>query len=242
MYVENGYVASFVPPFEISDGYEGVIEFGTAKMRDFTINFPLYSDVNELLIGIKEGADLREPEPYTVKKPIVYYGSSVTQGGCASRPGNSYQGFVSRKFNADYINLGFSGNAKGEAEMADYIKVLPMSVFVYDYDYNAPNAAHLNETHEKMFLKIREANPSLPIIIMPRPKYHLNGGDARCFEIIKKTYENAIKRGDKNVYLIDAKTLLELAGNEGTVDACHPTDLGFFSMATALIDVLKEIL
>ena len=117
-----------------------------------------------------------------------------------------------------------------------------MSVFVYDYDHNAYRAADLEQTHERMFLEIREARPDLPIVIMSRPRHCLLEDDARRLEIIKATYQNALARGDQKVWLLDGPTLMQLCGNEGLVDGIHPTDLGFFSMANALIEVLQEIL
>ena len=79
---------------------------------------------------------------------------------------------ISRALDCDYVNLGFWGNAKGEEEMANYIATLKMSAFVYDYDYNAPSAEHLQATHEKMFKIIREKQPNLPIVILSAPKYY----------------------------------------------------------------------
>ncbi len=242
MYIGDRYVASYIPPFDISDGFEGVIDLGHGGMREITINFPLYSNVDALYIGLAEGAWIQAPVPYAIQKPIVYYGSSITQGGCASRPGTSYQSFVERQINADYINLGFSGNARAEQEMVDYIKSLSMSVFVYDYDHNAPSIEHLRNTHEKMFLAIREQHPELPVVMMSRPKLYPSEEEMERLAIIRTTYENALARGDRNVYFIDGRDLMATAGNEGTVDTCHPTDLGFFSMAKALVPVLEGIL
>lgn len=245
LYVRNeteAYFGTFVPPYNLNDGYESIIRFNSSKMREITINFPLYSDISEMYIGVKENSLIHEPSPYNIKKPIVYYGSSITQGGCASRPGNSYQSIISRRFNADYINLGFSGNAKGEQEIAEYIKKLNMSVFVYDYDYNSPSIEHFKESHEKMFLTIREANPFLPIIMMSRPKYCFNEEEKQRFDVIKSTYDNAILKNDKNVYLIDGKKVMESAENNGTVDGCHPNDWGFMSMAKAVGDVIQGII
>ena len=126
--------------------------------------------------------------------------------------------------------------------MSDYIKRLPMSVFVYDYDHNAPSVEHLYNTHERMFKEIREENPDLPIIILPRPKYYINKEEKERAKIIQATYENAIKSGDRNVYFIDNRRLMRLCKNEGTVDNCHCTDLGFFSMAEAVGKVMEKIL
>lgn len=242
LYEGTRYVSTFTPTVDPTTEFESIIHLGEPTMREITINFPLYSSVKELYIGIDETAELKEPEKYSNQKPIVYYGSSITQGGCASRPGTCYQAHISRKFNADYVNLGFSGSALAEDVIIEYIKGLDMGLFVYDYDYNAPTPDYLNTTHEKMFLAIREANPSLPIIIMSRPLHKRNRtvNDNRRMEIIKRTYENAKRRGDCNVYFLSGDDLTELCGNEGTVDNCHPTDLGFASMAAALIRLIEQ--
>lgn len=235
------YYKSFAPPFDIVDGYESVVEFENSNMREVVLNFPLYSNVCELYIGLSDKAKIEEPTPYKNKKPIVYYGSSITQGGCAARAGNSYQSIISRRFDVDYINLGFSGSARAEDEIIEYIKNLDMSLFVYDYDHNAPTVEHLEETHEKMFNSIREKNPDLPIIMMSKPRFYLDKVDEKRFEVIKKTYDNAKATGDENVYFIAGGELMKYAGNEGTVDDVHPTDFGFASMAKVLGDVMETI-
>lgn len=232
------YVKSFIPAFNFNGGFEGVIELGGSKMREFTINFPTYSEVSELYIGLSNNAAVLPSDPYKCEKPVVFYGSSITQGGCCSRPGNTYEGFVSRRFDIDHINLGFSGSARGEDEIAEYIKDLEMSVFVYDYDHNAPTREHLENTHERMYNIIRKANPNLPIIIMTRPTYYPY---TITEDVIKATYEKAKANGDK-VYYLDGPALMATAQNEGTVDGCHPNDLGFFSMAKAVGDILEGIL
>lgn len=244
MYIgeEEVYYNSFIPPYDMNEGYENVIYFDSRKKREITINFPLYSGLSELYIGLEDDAVLEKAGGYKCEKPIVFYGSSITQGGCASRPGNSYESIVSRALQTDYINLGFSGSAKAEDQMAEYISSLDMLCFVYDYDYNAPSVEHLQNTHQRMFFKIREANPDLPIIILSRPKCVLNDEEKIRLDIIKNTYNQAVASGDKNVYFISGKELMEYAENDGTVDGCHPNDLGFYSMARALIKQLKGIL
>ena len=241
---ENGqqiHKGSFIPPRDIESGFESVIDFDNRKEREITINFPLFTEVCELYIGLQKGCKLEPASEYTHQKPVVYYGSSITNGGCASRPGNTYQAVISRMLDCDFVNLGFNGNAKGEQEIADYIKGLDMSVFVYDYDHNAPTPEHLLDTHEKMFLTIREKNPSLPIIMTSRPKYQLNKEEKKRLKIIKQTYQNAIDRGDKNVYLLTNKELLKFSKGDGVVDKNHPNDLGFYSIAKAVGGVIKKI-
>ncbi len=234
LYADGVYTKTFVPSFAVTDGYEGEVAFTDRTLREITINFPLYSEVKTLYIGLQEDAAVQPAAPYQNEKPVVYYGSSITQGGCASRLGMSYQSILSRRFNQDYVNLGFSDNAKGEDTMTDYLKNLDMSLFVLDYDHNAPTPEHLRSTHEKMFKTIRAVHPDLPIIMMSRPKLYLIPVETERRQIVETTYKNAITSGDKNVYFVDGTALTALCGNEGTVDGCHPTDYGFASMATAL--------
>lgn len=236
------YEGTFRPPYDVENSFENVIDFDVVRERIVTVNFPLYSNVDKLYIGIKENSILKEAPEYRISKPVVYYGSSITQGGCASKPGSSYQSILSRRFNCDYINLGFARNAKGEDEMVDYIKGLDMSIFVLDYDHNANSTEHLAETHNKMFRAIRAEHPNLPIVILPRPKYYLNDLDKERFKVVENTYLEAKARGDENVYFITGKKLMEIAGDNGTVDGVHPSDSGFLSMAYAIGEVFEEII
>ena len=246
MYEEkNGasrYLCTFKPPYDVTDGYEGIKDFAEVEERVITLEMPLYSSVKKLYIGLKKGSVLKAAPEYHTNKPVVFYGSSITQGGCASKPGSSYQSILSRQLDFDYINLGFSGNAKGEDTMVDYIKGLDMSLFVMDYDHNAPNINHLEATHAKMFRAIRAAQPDLPILILPRPKYFLNKAETKRAEIVYNTYLNAKAQGDENVYYITGRELMDMVGDNGTVDYHHPSDSGFFSMACAIAPIIKKIL
>lgn len=209
------------------------------KPRLYTIYLPLYSGVKELEIGIAPEAKLLPPPPQKIRKPIVFYGSSITQGGCASRPANNYTTMICRAVDAPQVNLGFSGSARGRTAMAEAISKLEMSLFVMDYDYNAPNAEHLLKTHEKFFQIIRKAQPDLPIIILSRCSLMQ---DARR-DAVKRTYDNAVKAGDKKVWFIDGDELFGEAGaNFCTVDRCHPNDLGFYMMFRRVLPVVKAAL
>ncbi len=243
------YYRTFVPPRGMTEGYSSAhwVE-GTAA--DYTINFPLYDGVKELYVALKKNAHLSEPTPYEIEKPVVYYGSSITQGGCASRPGNAYQAIISRRLGVDHINLGFSGSAKGELGMAEYIAGLEMSAFVMDYDHNTNNEEHLMETHEPFFKAVRAANPDLPIIIVSAPNVLLKGDEKFSYgrftarrAIVRRTYENALIAGDKNAFFIDGASLFKGADWDAcTVDGTHPNDLGFFRMATRIAKDVKKAL
>lgn len=209
------------------NGYESIIELGSAERHELTLDFPLYSEVKELYIGLdKNGIHAIAPE-YKHTLPIVYYGSSITQGGCASRPGNAYPAMISRELNWDFINLGFSGNAKGEPEIAEYISRLPMAMFVYDYDHNAPNPDHLRNTHEAMYQTIRTAHPNISILMLTMPKKEPRQTEElwEREQVICATYKKAKDRGDRNVYFLTGTELLGEAAQAATVDNCHPNDM-----------------
>ena len=236
------YVCSLRPSFYITDSIVRMFEFGSREMREITIHFPLYSEVSELYVGLQEDASLEAAPLYAYEKPVVYYGHSITQGGCASRPGNAYPSILSRRLNVDHVNLGFSGGGRGEQPIADYIAGLDMQVLVMDYDHNAPNAQHLQDTHERMFLTVREKHPTLPVIMMTSttmPRFSDNRAKRR--EIIRNTYLHAKERGDENVYFWDGGQF-DAYHDYATVDGSHPNDYGFVVIADLLEPVLKKAL
>ena len=242
--VNQKFLGTIIPPWNCNEfsGYDGKLEFPDRKMREVTLNLPLYSPVFELYIGLEADARIEKTSGYKYETPVLYYGSSITQGGCASRAGMCYQAIISRALNANYINLGFSGNALAEDIMAEYVAKQDMSVFVYAYDHNAPDIEHLEKTHERMFKTVRAANPTLPIILLSRPKYYLNDVEKKRLEIVKRTYDNAIAAGDENVYFIPGPTLMKYARDNGTVDRCHPNDYGFASIAKVLTPLIKKLI
>ena len=249
MYVNCGYgeryKKTFLPPIGYENGYEGVVDFGKEEegLRTVTLNLPLFTTLFNVYVGLHKDSHLLPPPEYKITSPIVYYGSSITQGACASRPGMAYESILSRELDADFINLGFAGNAKGEPSIAEYISTLEMSAFVYDYDFNSPSPETLLATHQPFFDIIRKAQPNLPIIIMPKPRYYRFELENKRASIIRATYDSAISSGDKNVYFIDGPELMgDPVYDNGVVDGTHPTDLGFMSMARAILPMLKKAL
>jgi chemotaxis signal transduction protein len=197
-----------------------------------------------------EGASIEEAAPYRVTTPVVYYGSSITQGACASRPGTCYQNIITRRLDCDYVNLGFSGSARAEPEIAEYIAGLTMSLFVYDYDHNAPNPEHLEKTHYAGYKRFREKQPTTPIIMASKPDWDLVNDfsdpetNEKRMKIIENTYLRAKAEGDENVYFINGFTDFypeDLRG-DCTVDGCHPNDLGYHYMAKAFAKIIKDLI
>lgn len=242
----SSFVAPFIPPVNAVGGFEQLrYVHNRDDMTSYTLNFPLYGGANEVYIGIKEGSRLSKGEKYLDIKPVVYYGSSITQGGCASRPGNSYEAIISERYNIDYINLGLSGNCKAEIPMAEYLRTIEMSIFVCDYDHNAPTAEYLESTHRRLYDIFREKQPDTPYVMISKPDiWSWNIADAdRRREIIFKTFSDARALGDKNVYFIDGRSLFGSDNRDNcSVDGCHPNDLGFYRMAENIGVVIKEIL
>jgi len=214
-------------------------------MEIVTINLPRNDHLLAMEIGIDDTAAIEEAPAYTIANPIVFYGSSITEGGCASRAGNAYTSIVCRWLDADYRNFGFSGSARGEQTFANYIASLKdMSVFVYDYDHNADNVKQLADTHEAFFQTVRKAHPKLPILMMSRPDTDKDKEDSQARkEVIYTTYSNAKKQGDEKVWFLDGETFFGARGRaECTVDGTHPNALGFMRMAEKVYEALLGIL
>ncbi|MCI8554748.1 MAG: hypothetical protein HFJ80_07385 [Clostridiales bacterium] len=266
VYVGRGthrtYVSSIFPPNAEVLAYEGAASvYGSTPapgiqpvvnpcpdaegLIDVTIDLPLYNGVKRVEIGVQNGCILAPPTPYSIEKPVGVYGSSITQGGCASRPGTCFAAILARWADADHVNLGFSGNAKGQTVIADALARLPMSAFVMDYDYNAEGVDWLERTHEPFFLRIREAQPDLPVIFVTNPNPLREGAsNAARFAAIRRTFENARARGDRRVWLVDGSRFYS-SGPEAsacTVDFLHPNDLGFLRMAEGIWPSLREAL
>lgn len=206
------------------------------KMRQYCLHFPLYSGVESLFLAFSAGSRLEKYEKYAGAPRVLYYGSSITQGGCASRADNSYQQLVSEWTGYDYTTLGFSGNAKAEDAVIGYLKDFGCDYFVCDYDWNAPTVEHLRNTHEKLYRAFREnpAHKDVPVIFLSKPDGRRDPDGEERFSVIRTTYEHARAAGDR-VYLIDGREMYgEDVYEHCAVDGCHPTDLGFYFMAKAV--------
>ncbi len=240
------FETAFIPGVQAAGGFEQLRPLSNSgKMTSYTLNFPLYGGAEEIYIGIMEGTHLSGGDKYIDVKPVVYYGSSITQGGCATRPGNCYPAIISHKYNLDYMNLGFAGNCKAEIPMAEYLASLDMSIFVCDYDHNAPNVEYFSETHKRLYNIFRAKQPNTPYIMITKPdawEKNKKDVDARR-AVVMQTFLDAKALGDKNIYFIDGISLFGSDNRDNcTVDGCHPNDLGFYRMAETIGIVIKDIL
>ena len=224
--------------------------YDKATIHDCVLYMPLYGGAKRIEIGIKKGCTITAGNKYKYQKPIAFYGSSITQGGCASKAGNDYVNLLSQMLDTDVFNFSCSGSCKAEQSACDFLSSLDPSIYVLDYDYNAPTIKHLQDTHFNLYQTIRKAHSTTPIVLVSavNSEYmYENGvasGDKRR-QVIFETYQKAINNGDKNIYFVDGrdmfpkdKSLISLC----TVDNCHPNDIGFYYMANGLAPLLKEIL
>jgi len=250
IYVNNGvrdvFAGSIIPFISLfsEDGVLGILTLPKGT-KEITVNFPLGKSMYDVYIGLDESSSLAPRADYKYEKPVLFYGSSITQGWHASRPGLAYESIISRKLDCNFINLGFGGSCHGEPEMADYLATVDCSAFVLDYDHNS-NPDLLSERHENVYLKFRHTHPETPVIIVGRPNFYADFRDYRENElrrsILMKTYHNALDRGE-NVYFIDGQSLF--AGEDRadlTVDMVHPNDLGMMKMADVIGKVIETAL
>ncbi len=218
------------------------------KMQSITINFPLYNGVESVLVGIEENSVLKSPKPFSEPGKITIYGTSITQGGCVSRPGMAYSNILSRKLDIEFVNLGFSGNGKGEPELAYLIsEISGIRLIILDYEANASKTI---QTSIGPFIDIlRKRHPEIPILIMSKIRYANATNGSEAFKLLmnnrdfqKNLVANRKKEGDNHIYFMDGSVVLGEDYYECTVDGVHPSDLGSYRIAQALLIEIEEIL
>ena len=242
---EKGYhlLENFRPEFK-EDKIETELDLPSrGKLTEYILYFPLYAGVRAIEIGLTRGSKVLPPSEHKIEKPVLFYGSSITQGGCASRPGSCYPAIVCRALEAPMVNLGFSGQAKGDLSLAKLIGSLSLSAFVLDYDHNAPSVEVLEQTHLPFFEVFRSIQPVTPVVMVSRPfsKTEELEMTKKRRQIIMRTYRHAQEQGDKHVYFVDGMEFFkDIPMGEATVDRCHPTDLGFYFMAKKILPILRR--
>lgn len=216
-----------------------------APRREYMMLLPLYDGVESVEVGVPPGALLAAARA-RAGKPIVFYGTSIVQGACASRAGMCYTSILGRRLDRAVINLGFSGSARCEAEVADLLAELDAGVFVLDPLPNM-DAAGVTERIEPFVRTLRAARAGAPIVLVECIPYPLAAQTPSLREhlaAINAALRAAAGRlwaaGEKNLHLVDGQILLGADG-EGTVDGVHPTDVGMMRMADAIEPVLRRL-
>jgi lysophospholipase L1-like esterase len=248
LYTDNVYIGTAIHGKD--KGVEHVyFKNAVTEFREHVLYLPLYNGIKIKAIGINSNATITKPSPFAIPKPVVFYGTSITQGGCASRPGMSYQAILCRKLNLEHINLGFSGNGKGEKEVVEAVAEIDTSCFVLDFMANNKNRDTLEKVYEPFVHTIRQKHPTTPIILVTRiyaaRESSLVGGhefiEAKR-DVIRNTYKKLISEGDQNLSLVEGYSLLGPNEGDGLVDGSHPNDLGFQLMADRLAPIIAKTL
>ena len=242
------YVCSAQPQGKISE--RTIIANMDPVEREYMLYLSLYDGVSFLEIGVDEGATLDQPavDRPSREKPIVMYGTSILQGGCANRPGMAHTNIISRRLDREVINLGFSGNALLDMEIAELMaSVEDPGLFVLDY---APNAFAdmIDANGEKFFKVLRDAHPDVPVIfiedvIFPHTIFdkEILAEVASKNEAQKRLFLKLKKAGEKKIYYISAEGMIGDDG-EATVDAIHFTDLGMMRYVDHVLPTIKKAL
>lgn len=213
------------------------------------VNLPLYIGVKSVEIGLATGARLWMP-PAHRRRAAAFYGTSITQGGCASRPGMAYPAILSRMLEAPTYNFGFSGNGVGLPELAAVLCAVPgLGALVVDIEPNA-GPEHVLEKNLPRFLSaVRACAPALPVLVLsgtPQPAVRWDGELAQACEQWAAFAREEVRRrkasGDAQIAFADARALVGAAGGEATVDGVHLTDLGFYALAQGLAPLLETML
>lgn len=230
--------------------------------KEYMIYLPLYDGVDNMEIGIDSTATIYAPSGSLAEGglPILFYGTSITQGGCVSRPGMAYPAIISRKLDKPVINLGFSGNGRMDGNMADWIKTIPASAYVLDC---LPNCTYntTRDSSDYFIGWIAYSNPNTPVYLVNNFEYPqqfiLPGNNDDMVKeniLIRDIYKRLKKHGTtlkdpvtgetfqtgplKNLRFIDVSKKKGI-GNEDTVDGNHMTDLGTTNFSRRLLKHLK---
>ena len=247
LYVDRRYVGSAWPDSQGRIAAEW--RLGPAgRMRDITLHLPLYKPVTIRGVTLDRDAACQPATPYRIRKPVVYYGSSITQGGCASNPGGTCPALLERRLDADFVNLGFSGNGLGDPAVAAAIAELDPSAIVLDFWANPP-AEQYAATLPPFVATLRARHPSVPILITTPfyfPAEATNPQVASTQRAKRQTAATFVKQrraaGDRHLVLVDGLKMLNADQTDGLVDGVHCNSLGFFYNARGLEPALRRVL
>ena len=216
------------------------------RLRDITLYLPLYKAVTLRELSLDPEARLEPASPYTIRQPIVFYGSSITQGGCASNPGGSCQAILERRLHVDFVNLGFSGNGMGEPVLAEAITELDPSAIVLDFWGNPKADAYAAAL--PVFVDIlRRRFPRVPILVTSPFYFSAEASDealARSQDDKRRISRDFVRlrrdRGDRHIFFVDGLKMLNPSQTGGLVDGVHCNSLGFYFNALGLEPFLKK--
>ncbi len=216
------------------------------EYREYLLNLPLYDGTDTVSIGISSKSSITLPQEnyLTQNKPVVYYGSSIAQGGCASRPGLLFTNILARRLDRPFINMGFSGSGTFDLSVGDALCETDASLYVIDCNPNTRRELIYDKAVE-LVMKLHRERPEVPVLlveIFPYPGGFVKPADAenaRKNQELKRAYETLKKSGIKNLYYRKGDDLIG-DDYEGTVDGVHPNDIGMLRIADALEPTIRK--
>ncbi len=212
--------------------------------RECLLYLPLYNGTKSLEIGVPPGALLEKPKPRPegLRKPIVIYGTSIVQGGCASRPGMAWPAILGRLLDRPVINLGFSGSGTMEPSVAEPLAELDPAAYVIDCIWNMSEDPDLYMDHvSRLVHTIRKTRPSTPIIFVGQSLIRPEAHPTKATLGQEAAVRSLQKEGVQGLFTIPGAGLVGDDG-EGTVDGVHPNDLGMDRQAHAMLPFVKNAL
>lgn len=230
-----------------SENESRLVENMSKEWREFMLYLPMYDGIEHLKIGIDPESQIERPAVESPKreKPIVFYGTSIQQGGCASRSGMAYTNYISRKLDRECINLGFSGNGRLDLPIAELMAKVDASCYVLDFVPNA-TVSEMDERMEKFYHIIRDAHPEVPIIFTEDPIYTYSWLDKRMAKEIasknakvREIFNSLVSKGEKHIEFIPSTDMIGDDG-EAAVDGIHFTDLGMKRYSEWILPYLEK--
>ena len=231
----------YVKTGRIDNPKGGEVSLGWTPGTPCLVNLPLYNGVKSFTLGIETNATVSAlgPRKSGVARPVVFYGTSITHGGCCSRPGMAIVNIVGRDLDVPVVNLGFSGSGKMELEMSEHLARIDASCYVLDCIWNM-NESLVKANYEPFIRNLRRLRPDTPIVMAEWCDVYCKPGDARD-KFMKDLYARLISEGWKNLVYLPKDNMFS-GDLEGTVDGCHPNDLGMRSLADAFGDAVRKAL
>ena len=223
-----------------------LIENMNSQIKEFKVFLPLYDGIKNIEIGIDSSSFIKKSEK-NFKKPIIFYGTSITQGGCASRPGMVHTNIISRKLDVEVINFGFSGNGRMEKPIAELISSVEPLFYLIECMPNMISPQNISERTIPLVDTIRDKNPNTPIIFVDLFKSSISIlnektkiDNKEMDDALRAQFNRMINLGYKNIYYLETPKITD-TDNEGTVDGVHFTDLGFKRYADFLLKEFTEL-
>ncbi|NMC06469.1 MAG: hypothetical protein GYA24_14730 [Candidatus Lokiarchaeota archaeon] len=260
LYADGEYFDSFVPPLPGKGDFLGFLNVDGDREHDYEIHFPYVSTVTLNALALENRRSNEEPtialhaRPYSTPGRVVFYGSSITHGANADRPGLIYPALVARDLNVDFINLGFGGCGKGEPVVADLLASIPdVAAYVLDWGINLCSTPEVNLIHDRyhpLLEKLKNAHPDVPILLVNmqgsaggKLDKMMPGNLEILRKEVRRVYDAEIATGNKKIWYLDGRDIFNGPGGfDFTIDRVHPHQGGFYKYAEKITPIVKEML